>query len=138
MLMNNLSIIMRHSRTFCERRLRDYDLGFPEQVILMYLSVNKTISQDDIVKHFMIDKGAIAKSLSKLELKDYVIRKENPFDKRVKLITLSSKGDLILDYMATILEEWNQYVLMGLSLDDIEQFIRISKIMADNVTNTPD
>ena len=135
MLMNNLSIIMRHSRTFCERKLREYDIGFPEQVILMYLSRNNNVSQEDIAKYFMIDKGAIAKSLSKLESKDFVIRKENPYDKRGKLILLSPKGEHIISHMGTILDEWNQYFFMGLSIDEIEQFDRISKIMADNVAN---
>ncbi len=138
MLMNSLSIIMRHSRTFCERKLREYDIGFPEQVIMMYLSEHKNVSQEEIAKYFMIDKGAIAKSLSKLETKDYVIRKENPLDKRGKLILLSSKGEQILSHMGTILEEWNQYFFMGLSKDEIDQFDRLSKIMADNVANIPE
>lgn len=138
MLMNSLSIIMRHSRTFCERKLREYDIGFPEQVIMMYLSEHKNVSQEEIAKYFMIDKGAIAKSLSKLETKNYVIRKENPIDKRGKLILLSSKGEQILSHMGTILEEWNQYFFIGLSIDEIEQFDRLSKIMADNVSNIPE
>ena len=138
MLMNSLSIIMRHSRTFCERKLREYDIGFPEQVIMMYLSEHKNVSQEEIAKHFMIDKGAIAKSLSKLETKDYVIRKENPLDKRGKLILLSTKGEQILSHMGTILDEWNQYFFIGLSIDEIEQFDRLSKIMADNVSNIPE
>lgn len=138
MLMNNLSIIMRHSRTFCERKLREYDIGFPEQVILMYLSEHKYVSQEDIAKYFMIDKGAIAKSLSKLETKEYVIRKENPVDKRGKLILLSTTGEQILSHMETLLEEWNQYFFMGLSVEEMEQFDRLSKIVADNVANIPE
>jgi DNA-binding MarR family transcriptional regulator len=138
MLMNNLSIIMRHSRTFCERKLREYDIGFPEQVILMYLSEHKYVSQEDIAKYFMIDKGAIAKSLSKLETKEYVIRKENPVDKRGKLILLSKTGEQILSHMGTLLEEWNQYFFMGLSVEEMDEFDRLSKIIADNVANIPE
>ena len=138
MLMNNLSIIMRHSRTFCERKLREYDIGFPEQVILMYLSEHKYVSQEEIAKYFMIDKGAIAKSLSKLETKEYVIRKENPVDKRGKLILLSKTGEQILSHMRTLLEEWNQYFFMGLSVEEMDQFDRLSKIIADNVANIPE
>jgi DNA-binding MarR family transcriptional regulator len=129
---------MRHSRTFCERKLREYDIGFPEQVILMYLSEHKYVSQEDIAKNFMIDKGAIAKSLSKLETKEYVIRKENPVDKRGKLILLSTTGEQILSHMETLLEEWNQYFFMGLSVEEMEQFDRLSKIVADNVANIPE
>jgi len=138
MLMNSLSIIVRHSRTFCEHRLTHFDIGFPEQVILMYLSENRKVSQDEIAKYFMIDKGAIAKSVGKLEEKDYIERYENPEDKREKLILLSAKGKKILAYMKNILEEWNVNFMKGLTEDDIRQFKRIADIMANNATNITD
>lgn len=138
MLMNSLSIIVRHSRTFCERKLKQYDIGFPEQVILMYLSENRTVSQDEIAKYFMIDKGAIAKSAGKLEEKDYIERHENPDDKREKLIALSPKGKKILVHMRKILEEWNANFMKGLTEEDIRQFKRITDVMANNVASIND
>jgi len=138
MLMNSLSIIVRHSRTFCEHKLTQFDIGFPEQIILMYLAENRKVSQDEIAKYFLIDKGAIAKSVGKLEEKDYIERYENPEDKREKLIVLSAKGKKILTYMQKILEEWNVNFLKGLTEEDISQFQRISDIMATNVTNIID
>jgi len=138
MSMNSLSIIVRHSRTFCEHKLREFDIGFPEQVILMYLSDNRNVRQEDIAKYFMIDKGAITKTLTKLEEKSYVERHENPQDKREKLIQLSARGEQIIVFMGKILEEWNQHCLQGLSEEDIRQFERISQIMADNVATITD
>ena len=134
MLMNNLSIIVRNSRTFCEHRLREFDIGFPEQIILMYLSEYGKVNQEDISKYFRIDKGAIAKTSGKLEEKGFVERKENPDDKREKLIQLSEKGRETIQTMRAILEEWNSLYLEGLSEEDIRQFERITGIMAENTT----
>lgn len=134
MLMNSLSIIVRHSRTFCEHKLKEFDIGFPEQVILMYLSEYGSVNQEDIAKYFMIDKGAIAKTSSKLEDKGFVERRENPDDKREKKMLLSDKGRQMITYMKKILEEWNQCYLKGLTDDDIQQYNRITGIMAKNVT----
>jgi MarR family transcriptional regulator for hemolysin len=132
MLMNSLSIITRHSRTFCEHKLREFDIGFPEQVILMYLSEYGTVTQEDIAKYFMIDKGAIAKTSSKLEEKGFVLRSENPKNRREKLMLLSDKGKEMIAYMRKVLEEWNQCYLKGLSDDEIKEYIRITGIMAEN------
>lgn len=134
MLMNGLSIIVRYSRTFCEHKLKEFDIGFPEQVILMYLSEYGSVNQEDIAKYFMIDKGAIAKTSSKLEDKGFVERRENPDDKREKKMVLSDKGRQMITYMRKILEEWNECYLKGLTAEDIQQYNRITGIMAKNVT----
>ncbi|MBI4857524.1 MAG: MarR family transcriptional regulator [Acetobacterium woodii] len=133
MLMNNLSIIVRHSKVFCERRLHDFGVGFPEQVILMYLASNNGVNQDAIAQHFMLDKGAIAKTLRKLEEKGLIERHQNPENKRENLISIAPQGQNILGEMGKALTEWNQYFFEGLSADDIKQYERITNIIADNV-----
>jgi len=133
MLMNNFSIIVRHSRTFCEKALQVYGIGFPEQIILMYLSRYDNVNQDTIAKHFMIDKGSIAKTLGKLEEKTLIDRTENPTNKREKLISLSKTGADILKYMNKALSEWNNCIFEGFSFDEIEQVERLTNIMATNV-----
>jgi DNA-binding MarR family transcriptional regulator len=134
MLMNSLSIIVRYSRVFCEHKLREFDIGFPEQVILMYLSENRKANQEDISKYFMIDKGAIAKTISKLEEKRFIERHENPENRREKLVLLSEKGDKMITYMKEILEEWNQLCLDGIPEEENRQFERTVGIMTKNIT----
>jgi len=133
MLMNNLSIIVRHSKVFCERRLHDYGVGFPEQIILMYLSSSNGINQDAIAQHFMLDKGAIAKTLRKLEEKGMIERHQNPENKRENLISIAPEGRSILEEMGKALTEWNQYFFDGLSEDDINQYERLTNVIANNV-----
>lgn len=133
MLMNNLSIIVRHSKVFCERRLLDFGVGFPEQVILMYLASNNGVNQDAVAQHFMLDKGAIAKTLRKLEEKGLVERHQNPENKRENLISIAPDGQSILGEMGKALDEWNQYFFEGLCDDDIRQYERITDIIVNNV-----
>ena len=98
MLMNNLSIIVRHSKVFCDRRLQDLGVGFPEQVILMFLSAKKGVNQDAIAQHFMLDKGAIAKTVKKLEEKGLIERRiDKDNKKRVEIYILDSADDIIKD-----------------------------------------
>ncbi len=133
MLMNNLSIIVRHSKVFCERRLHDSGVGFPEQVILMYLASNTAVNQDAIAQHFMLDKGAIAKTLRKLEDKSLIERHQNPENKRENLISIAPAGQNILGKMEAALNEWNQSFFEGISDEEIQQYRSITKKIADNV-----
>lgn len=138
MLLNKLSIIVRHSRTFSIRKLQEYDIGFAEQVVLMYLIEHKNVNQDSIAKHFMIDKGTIAKTISKLEQKELIERHENPSNKRENLLSISKKGEAITGDMNKILEEWYEYLFDGLSKDDIERVEKVTEIMAANAAKVID
>lgn len=133
MIMNSLSIIVRYSKVFCERQLSDYGVGFPEQVILMYLSEKKCVNQDAIAHHFMLDKGAIAKTLKKLEEKGLISRHQNPDNKRENLISLAPGGQDILGVMRNALLEWNESFFEGISEEDERVYERISEKIADNV-----
>ena len=136
MLMSNLSIIIRYSRTFSERALQNYGLGFPEQLILMYLVKNPNVNQDTFAQHFMIDKGSIAKTVGKLEKKKMIERTENPNNKREKLIKISLKGADILNIMENTLKDWNDVIFCGLTKDEIIQFERLSDMVEANVAKS--
>ena len=133
--MDNMSIIVRYCRNFTERKLREFDLTFGEQIIVMFLSANENISQDTISKTFMIDKGMVAKTLNKLERKGYIMRRQNPNNKRENIITLTQKGSDILIHMNAVLQEWNQILYEGMNKEDIASVKRLTEKMVENVAN---
>lgn len=130
---DKMSLIVRHCRTFSERKLKEYDLTFGEQVIIMYLATHENVNQDTISKTYQIDKSIIAKTLSKLEQKEVIIKKQNPANKRENLISLSQSADYILDRMKETLEEWNTVLFKGMSQDEIETVYRLTAKMEENV-----
>jgi DNA-binding MarR family transcriptional regulator len=131
--MDNMSIIVRYCRTFTERKLREYDLTFGEQVIIMFLSAHDNVNQDTISKAYLIDKGMVAKTLNKLEQKGFIMRKQNPENKRENIVSLTQKGIDILNYMSTILEEWNEVLYKGMSEEEIADVKRLTGKMEENV-----
>jgi DNA-binding MarR family transcriptional regulator len=60
----------------------------------LYLSKNddNTLSPTKIYNKLMFTSGAITKVLKKLEDRGYVVRLENKFDKRSKLVKLTEEG----------------------------------------------
>ena len=130
---DKMSLIVRHCRTFSEKRLKEYDLTFGEQVIIMYLASHENVNQDTISKTYQIDKSIITKTLSKLEQKGIIIKKQNPENKRENLISLSQSTDRILNRMKETLEEWNTVLFYGLSREEIETVYRLTAKMEENV-----
>lgn len=136
MYMTSLSIITRYSRTFFERRLSTVKLGFTEHIILMHVTNHDLLNQEQIARHFMIDKGAIAKALGKLEKKNYITRTDNPNNKREKLIQITELGGSLIEFLKEELLFWNNCLFEGLSTDEIEMFISTSGKIADNAVKT--
>ncbi|MEG0292045.1 MAG: MarR family transcriptional regulator [Anaerovoracaceae bacterium] len=132
MLMNELSIIVRQMRVFAEREFKDIELGFPEQIVLMALSSVKCSNQETIASILEIDKGAITKTLVKLETKGFIKREENPGNKREKLIIKTLKADEFMNQMRNSLQIWNDKMSQGLTAEEIAIGEKVIKQMAIN------
>ena len=85
MYMRDISVIERKLRTYAEHAGKDARLGFPEQVVVMYLASHGASKQEAIAQYLGIDKGSIAKTIAKLEAKGLLVRTVNPESKREKL-----------------------------------------------------
>ncbi len=133
MLMSDLSIIVRQMRVFSERKLQHRNIGFPEQIVLMYLLNHENVNQEQIANYFEIDKGAIAKTIAKLEEKGLILRCENPDNKREKIISLTFQAKEITDDMRGILAEWNACVYADISSEEI---VRLEKTIATMAKNS--
>lgn len=134
MVMHSLSIIVRYHRIFCERQLESFgvNLGYPEQSVLLMLSAYDRINQDTIARHFMIDKGSITKTISKLEAKQLILRWENPENKREKLLALTETGQAMIDRMNQVQSDWEKAVFAGLSSDEMAQLDSLAGIITSN------
>ncbi len=138
MFITDLSILTRYSRTFFERRLRDINIGFNEQLILQYLYKCENVNQDTIAKHFMLDKGSIAKTLNKLEKKNLINRLDNPNNKREKLIIITKDAKKIMGQVGEELQIWHEYLFEGITKEEIAEFNRILSKMSANAVKVID
>lgn len=132
MLMNNLSILVRQMRVFSERKLLKLNIGFPEQVILMVLSLNDNVNQEYLSNYFNIDKGTIAKTVAKLEEKSLITKLKNSGNKRENIISLSSNGQKIIEDMRNVLEEWNNKIYEDVNENEKILFEKVLKKMTEN------
>lgn len=133
MFMSDISIIVRKMRLVAEANLGEFDLGFPEQLVIMYLSANGPCNQTAIVDELEIDKGSIAKTVGKLEAKGLVIRKENPQNRREKRVELSPAAEGIVDKMHATHKLLDDTMFAGLSDAEIEATCNALSTIAENL-----
>jgi DNA-binding MarR family transcriptional regulator len=84
-------------------------------MIMMYLSQNQNVIQDDVARCFHIDKSAIARAVLKLENAGFVHRIVEPSNRRASHLFLTEKGTEIIPEMTRIEKQWEDKVLAGAS-----------------------
>lgn len=131
--MDNFEVIVRYWRSFTEKKLKEFDLTFGEQIIIIFLSKNENVNQESISKRYMIDKGMVAKTLTRLEDKGFIKREQNPNNKRENIISLTEKSAYIIKYINTIFDDWNKILYGEMSKEDIDCVKRLTGKMAENV-----
>ena len=129
--MGGISLIARQMRLYAERRIgEDLDLGFPEMQVLMALSGNDEVNQDFIAQFIGVDKGAVAKTLVKLENRGLISRRQ----KRENLVSMTDAADPVLSRMSEIYRTWSSRAFENVGHDDLEAFERVIETLCRNST----
>lgn len=134
MFMSDISIIVRKMRTHAERNQAQLGIAFPEQLVIMHLKANGASKQEAIAASLDIDKGAIAKTVAKLEEKGLVTRQVNPKSKREKLVTLQPGADQVIADMQKSYVGLEEMMFAGLSDEDRRVMERCIGQVARNVS----
>lgn len=138
MIMRDISIIMRKMRVHAEYALADEGIGFPEQQVLMCLIAHGDFTQERIARYLDIDKGAVAKTVAKLEQKGYVERTVNPQNKREKLVVATDRATRVFDKMRREYDVISARMFAGLSKDDVDRLEASLKTVAENLSLEPE
>ena len=134
MFMSDISIIVRRMRTQAEHAMGGLEVGFPEQLVLMFLHSHGPSNQEAIVSALGVDKGAIAKTIAKLEAKDLITRQVNPRNKREKIVSLAPKAHQITQAMEDARASLNATLFAGFTPEEISQTCALLERMAQNVS----
>jgi len=127
-----IAIVTRERFIFLNERLRPLGLTFGQFPVLMRLSHEQNIMQENLVRHFFLDKGTIARAARKLEAAGYISRIVDPGNRRAVRIFLTEKGEDIIPRLIAIEREWASRVSNGLSAEEREQAENLIRRIARN------
>lgn len=102
--------------------MREFDLTAQQFSCLMYLYTHKTkpINQRDIETHLSVSKATASGILQRLEAKGFIIRKVSDGDSRYKELLKTNKGDLFIDEILSRINNNENEMLYGFSLEEKE------------------
>lgn len=116
--------------------LRQHNIDLtPEQFLLIDLLWNQgPLSQLDIADQMQKDKNSITKLVDAIERKGYVVRQQNPNDRRSNTIVLTELGNSLKDNAKTKGISILNTMLEGISEQELNSFLETLDKLCSNMT----
>lgn len=116
--------IAREVNKLVIKMMKEEGTGSGEVDLIHCIRHNPGISQKKIAEQLNIDKAAIARRSANLEKKGYLIRKENPNDKRSTLLYPTDKANELKNSKATIEQQFYDWLFTALEPQEKESFMQ--------------
>lgn len=121
-------------RICVSKALSQVGLSSAEADVLMFLYLTGGgVRQDDIVAGIEVSKPAISRTVKSLENKDYVLRMQNPHDRRSYIVWLTDKARKVETQVKGQYEELVNAACLGISEEKVREVIEIFKDVVDNM-----
>lgn len=127
-----ISILYRQAQGYLAGQMKELKIGSGQYAFLLALYQHNGISQEELSNRLMIDKGTTAKAVSKLESAGYVVRKQNPEDRRSNLVYLTKNGWEVRSAVYDTLQEWTGLMLRDISSVEREILLNLLEKVVDS------
>lgn len=114
--------IAREAEKLVLLSLREEGVGTAEIDLIHALRHNPGCSQAKLAEILRADKAAIARRTKNLEAKGFLVREDDPVDRRSQLLYPTEKAEAMKSSKTEIEASFYEYLLSGLSREEAETF----------------
>ena len=117
--------------------LEQPDLDKYFTVLLMIEHLKDRCTQQCLANMGQIDKAQITHILDELTSKQYVVKTQNPRDRREYLIELTPKGKAMIPKIEAVMQELLEVAMKDVSEEDRKTFLRVLDTSHKNLSALP-
>jgi MarR family transcriptional regulator for hemolysin len=129
----------RQWRRTVDRRLQPFGLTEATWLPLIYLArAPVPMRQKDLAAALILDGSSVVRLLDALEAAELVERREEPGDRRARIIVPTRRGLSIVEQVEAVSRDVRNAVLTGLSDDDLEIATRVLDQVCANLAKQQD
>ncbi len=117
-LITFISIIHRQYMVYLNNCLKKEGITSAHAPILVYLLQKDTSCQDEIGNQFKIDKGSIARSIQKLQEKQFINKEIDENNRRKYRLSLTKKGKEVALKIMDLNNKWENLIYSNCDIDE--------------------
>ena len=114
-----ISILYREHAKYLNEKVKNEDLSFGLQPILITIYKNEGIIQEQLAEIFHLNESTITRNLKKLEDKGFI---ERIPDKRTKIIKTTQKGSETAQKVMDYDDKWDEIIKSNLNYEEYTIF----------------
>lgn len=134
----SISILYRKSHIWLNSGCEPYSLTAAQAVVILIVCDFKALTQDDITKRLSLDKSVIAKTVTKLEERGYLLRTTNAKDKRTYDIRPTEKAWEVYPIVKKQVDETFRRMTHQMTEDERREFQRLLLLAAESALSLDD
>jgi DNA-binding MarR family transcriptional regulator len=101
--------------------------------VLAYLSRHDGMTQSDLADVLELGKAALGGLIDRLEASEFIERRSDATDRRVKRIQLTRKGMQTVNAMRELSHDMSERILKDLDLDERHELFRMMSLVKQNL-----
>ncbi|SBM29936.1 MarR family winged helix-turn-helix transcriptional regulator [Klebsiella oxytoca] len=106
-----MAMVVRQWRAIIDSTITDTGLTQSSWTVLMQLhQLGDNVSVSELAEVQGIELPPLMRTLTQLEKQGYLLRSTSPYDKRIRLLTLTAEGRAILEKLNRVIEAYQQRV----------------------------
>ena len=106
-----MAMVVRQWRAIIDSAITDTGLTQSSWTVLMQLhQLGDNVSVSELAEVQGIELPPLMRTLTQLEKQGYLLRSTSPYDKRIRLLTLTAEGRLRLEELNRVIETYQQRV----------------------------
>jgi DNA-binding MarR family transcriptional regulator len=106
-----ITMIARGQTIYLNHNLEDLGINSTQLHLLFEISHQNNLNQEKIASRCNINKGAVARSIKKLEDRGFVNRTIDENNRRQNKVSLTEKGEKTLSKAVKVLDRWEDEVI---------------------------
>jgi DNA-binding MarR family transcriptional regulator len=111
------------------------DLSKEQMLVLKRLHERDGLIQNELAFLTLRDKSTLARLLAKMEAKNYIIRIQDNYDKRVNRVFLTETGKITFRKTRPVIKRLKEIMEKNISEEEINQLVSILERIQNNITS---
>ena len=118
-----MAMVVRQWRAIIDAAITDTGLTQSSWTVLMQLyQLGDNVSVSELAEVQGIELPPLMRTLTQLEKQGYLLRTTSPYDKRIRLLTLTPEGKAILKRLTQVIETYQSRVSQNIAPEHLDIF----------------
>ncbi|MBM7602450.1 DNA-binding MarR family transcriptional regulator [Metabacillus crassostreae] len=132
-ILREIGMIARALDSISNIEFKEYDLTKGQYLYLVRICENKGIIQEKLAEMIKVDRTTAARAINKLEMNGFIEKKEDKYNKKIKKIFPTEKGENVYPYIIRENEHSNSVALEGFDEKEVEDMVNFLHRVRKNI-----